>query len=77
MSQNHDSDLRYGAANAAQFDTHVCVTNILQSLFSECTVTANGKKVTNSKVVPAHIAFIVTEHSKRREAKDTWLKYQA
>ena len=44
-SQNDSPDLRYGAANIAQFDTLVFINNTSHSLFSECTVSANGIKV--------------------------------
>ena len=48
----------------------------LHSLFSDCTVTANGIKISNSNGVYAHRAFIETEYSNGKEDKDTWLRCQ-
>ena len=70
------ADLRYDAANSAQSDLPVFVNNILQSLFSVCTVTAKGMKFSNSNGVYAHKVFIETEYSKGKKAKDTWLSCQ-
>ena len=74
--QNDGSDLRYDATNAAQSDAPVFVNNTLHWRFSECTVSANGMKVSNSNRVYAHKAFIETEYSNGKEAKDTWLSCQ-
>ena len=73
LSQCDGSDLRYDAANAAQVDVPVLVNSALHSIFSECIVTANGVKVSNSNGVYAHKVFIETKCSNRKEAKDTCL----
>ena len=75
LSQNDVSDLGYDAANAAQSDTPVFV-NTLHSLFSVCTITVNGMKVSNLNVVYAPKAFIETEYSNGKEAKETWVSCQ-
>ena len=66
-SQNDGSELRYDAANGAQSDNPVVVNFSLVS--SECTVTANGMKVSNSNGVYAHKDFIETDYSNGKESK--------
>ena len=48
------------------------VNNALHSLFSECNVFANGNKVSSTNGLYASKAFIETEFSTTKEAKDTW-----
>ena len=43
------------------------------TLFSECTVSANGVKLSNTNGNYEHKAFIQTEFSSERTAKNTWL----
>ena len=50
--------------------------NALHSLFSECTVIANGVKISNTNGNHAHKAFIETEFSSGKTAKNTWLVLQ-
>ena len=76
VTQTDGTDLRYDATSAANSDNPIFVNNTLHSLFSECTVTANGIKISNSNGVYAHKAFIETEYSNGKEAKDTWLRCQ-
>ena len=45
-------------------------------MFSECTVSANGVKISNTNGNYAHKAFIETEFSSSRTAKGTWLVCQ-
>ena len=76
IKQSDGNDLRYDATDATQTDTPIFVNNTLHSLFSECTVTANGIKISNANGVYAHKAFIETEYSNGKEAKETWLRCQ-
>ena len=45
-------------------------------MFSECTVSANGVKISNTNENYAHKAFIETEFSSGKTAKNTWLVCQ-
>ena len=49
---------------------------MLHSLFSECTVSANGLKISNANGNYAHKSFIETLFSHNKDAKDTWLACQ-
>ena len=62
--------------DATQQDTPVFVNNTLHSLFSDCTVTAQGVKVSSANGLYAHKASIETELSHNLEAKITWLECQ-
>ena len=68
--------LAYDAGNAAATDAPFFVNNTLHSLFSECSITANGIKISSANGNYAQKAFIETEFSHNKEAKDTWLKCQ-
>ena len=68
--------LQYDAGNAAATDAPFLVNNTLHSLFSECSITANGIKISSANGNYAQKAFIETEFSHNKEAKDTWLKCQ-
>ena len=76
VTQTDGTDLRYDATSAAISDNPIFFNNTLQSLFSECTVTANGINISNSNGINAHKAFIETEYSNGKEAKDTSLRCQ-
>ena len=52
------------------------MNNTLHSLFSDCTVTAQGVKVSSANGLYAHKIFIETEFSHDLEAKNTWLEFQ-
>ena len=67
--------LEYDAGNAAATDAPFFVNNTLHSLFSECSITANDIK-TSYNGNYAQKAFIETEFSHNKEAKDTWLNCQ-
>ena len=75
ITQNNDLDLRTGAdatgTHAPYFSNHA-----LHSLFSECTVSANGVKISNTNGNYAHKVVIETEISSSRTAKNTWLVCQ-
>ena len=49
--------------------------NAVRSLFSHCTLIANGKKICSPNGNWAQKVFL-TEVSTNKQAKDTWLKYQ-
>ena len=49
---------------------------MLHSLFSDCTVSANGLKISNANGNYAHKSFIETEFSHNKDAKNTWLACQ-
>ena len=72
ITQNNDLDLRTGA-DATGTDAPYFSNNALHSLFSECKVSANGVKISNTNGNYAHKAFIETEFSSSRTAKNTWL----
>ena len=71
-----NTNLNYVTGDATQQDTPVFVNNTLHSLFSDCTVTAQGIKVSSANGLYAHKAFIETEFSHNKEAKTTWLECQ-
>ena len=70
------NNLRYDAGDATLSDSPCFVNNTLHSLFSDCTVSANGFKISSSNGYYAQKAFIETKFSHNKEAKDTWLKCQ-
>ena len=72
ISRNNDGDLRTGT-DATNTDAQYFSNNALHSLFSECTVSANGVKKSNTNGNYAHKAFIETEFSSGKTAKNTWL----
>lgn len=74
--QSNGNNLRYDATDAAASDLPVFVNNTLHSLFSECTVAANGIKISSANGNYSQKAFIETELSHSKEAKETWLKCQ-
>ena len=75
--QNADgTDLRYTAGDATATDAAYFVNNVLHSLFADCTVSANGIKISSANGHYAHKSFIETEFSHGADAKKTWLKCQ-
>ena len=75
--QNADgTDLRYTAGDATATDAAYFVNNVLHSLFADCTVSANGIKISSANGHYAHKSFIETEFSHGTDAKKTWLKCQ-
>ena len=73
------ADLKYdGAATAetARTDAPYFCNNVLHSFFSDCTVSANGTKISNANGIYAHKCFIETEFSHNKDAKNTWLACQ-
>ena len=75
--QNVDgTDLRYDAGDPANTDAAFFVNIVLHSLFADCTVSANGIKISSANGHYAHKSFIETEFSHGTDAKKTWLKCQ-
>ena len=74
--QANGNNLRYDTTDASLTDSPCFVNNTLHSLFSDCTVSANGFKISSSNGYHAQKAFLETEFSHNKEAKDTWLKCQ-
>ena len=74
--QNNGNVLRTHATEAAQRDTPYLVNNPLLSLFSECTMSLNGEKISKTNANFAHKSFIETEFSHGNDAKKTWLACQ-
>ena len=75
ISRNNDGDLRTGT-DATNTDAPNFSNNALHSLFSDCTVSANGFKISNANGNYAHKAFSETEFSSGKTAKNTWLVCQ-
>ena len=65
--------LEYDAAEVTKPDSPFCFNNTVSSLFCECSLTANGIKISDN-AHDARKALIETEFSLNKEAKDTWLK---
>ena len=75
ITRTNDANLRTGA-DAVNTDSPYFSNNALHSLFSECTVSANGIKFSNTNGNYAHMASKETEISSGRTAKNTWLVCQ-
>ena len=77
--QSSDADLKYdntAAADLTKTDAPYFCNNVLHSLFSDCTVSANGLKISSANGNYAHKSFIETEFSHNKDAKSTWLACQ-
>ena len=74
--QTDGTDLRYTPGDANASDLPYFANNILHSLFADCTVSANGIKISTATGHYAHKSFIETEFSHETDAKKTWLKCQ-
>ena len=72
ISRSNDSDLRTGT-DATNTGAPYFSNNALHSLLSECTLSANGVRVSNTNGNYAHKAFIEREFSSGETAKNTWL----
>ena len=57
-------------------DSPFLVNNSLYSFFSDCTLFANGLKISNANSSFGHKSFIGTEFSSSKGPKDSWLKCQ-
>ena len=76
VTQSNGADLRYDNTDPTVSDSPFLVNNSLYSLFSDCTLSANGLKISNADSSFAHKSFIGTEFSNCKGAKDSWLKCQ-
>ena len=77
--QASEADLKYddgAAADVSKTDAPYICNNVLLSLFSDCTVSANGLKISNAKGNYPHKSFIETEFSHNEDAKAIWLACQ-
>ena len=57
-------------------DSPFLVNNSLYSFFSDCTLFANGLKISNANSSFGHKSFIGTEFFSSKGTKDSWLKCQ-
>ena len=69
--QNNGNVLRKHATEAAQRYTPNLVNTPLSSLFSECTVSLTGKKISTTDANFAHKSFIETKFSHGNDAQKT------
>ena len=72
--QSSEADLRYDAGlttDVTKTDAPLFCNNVLDSLFSDCTVSANGLKISNANGNYAHKSFIEAEFSHNKDAKNT------
>ena len=76
VTQSNGVDLRYDNTDPTVYDSPFLVNNSLYSVFSDCTLSANGLKIINASSNFAHKSFIGTEFSNSKGAKDSWLKCQ-
>ena len=77
--QSSEADLKYDATAAADItkkDYPCFCNNVLHSLFSDCTVSANGLKTSNANGNYAHKSFIESEFSHNKDAKNKLLASQ-
>ena len=75
--QNNGNVLRTHAADARVRDTPCFVNNPLSSLFSECTLSLNGEKISTTNANFAHRSFIQTKFSHGIDAKKSGLLAKA
>ena len=68
--------LEYEAGNAAATESPFFVNFTLHSLFSECSSTSKGIKISYAIGKYAKKVFIEIDFSHNNEAKETWLKFQ-
>ena len=71
VTQSNGADLRYDNTDPTVSDSSFLVNNSLYSLFSDCTLSANGLKISNANSNFAHKSFIGTEFSNSKGAKDS------
>ena len=74
--QNNGNVLRTHATDAGIRDQSYLVNIPLSSLFSECTLSLNGEKISTTNANFAHESFIETKFSHGIDAKKTWLACQ-
>ena len=77
--QTSEADLKYDAGDAAEFSKKygpLFCNFVLHSFFRDCTVSANGYKISNANGNYARKSFIETEFSQNEDAKATCLACQ-
>ena len=77
--QSSEANLKYdgtAAADVTETDAPYLYNKGLHLLFSDCTVSGNGLKISNANGNYAHKSFIETEFSHNKDAKNTWLACQ-
>ena len=74
--QSNGNNLRFTTGDSNNSDTPHLVNNNLHSLFNDCSVSANGVKISSNTGHYAPKRFIETEFSHGSDAKKTWLKCQ-
>ena len=67
---NNGNVLRTHATEAAQRDTPYSVDNTLSSIFSECTISLNGEKISTTDANFDHKSFIETYFLHGNDAKN-------
>ena len=76
IGQAFEADLKYnfGAeADVNKTDAHFFCNNILNTRFSDCTVSASGFKISNANGKLCLSSFFGNEFSHNKDAKATWL----
>ena len=71
--QSSGADLKYddaATADTARTDAPYFCSNVLHSLFSDCTVSANGLKISNANANYAHKSFMETEFSHNKDVRE-------
>ena len=63
-------------SDVTKADTPYFCNNVLRSLFSDCTVSANGLKISGDNGNYAHKRFIETEFTHSKNAEGSWLACQ-
>ena len=74
--QANVAGLRYDNNDSTESDSPFLVNKSLYSVLSDCTISANGLKISNASSKLAHKSFIGTEFDSSKGAKDSWLKCQ-
>ena len=76
VTQSNGTDLRNDITDPTVSDSPFLVNNSLYSFFSDCTLSANGLKISNANSNFGHKSFIGTDFSSSKGTKDSWLKCQ-
>ena len=72
--QTDGTDLRYTAGDANASDLPYFANKVLHSLFADCTVSANGIKISTANGHYAHKSYIETEFSHGTDAMKNCIK---
>ena len=76
VTKPNGANLDYDGTDATKSDNASLANNALHALFNDCTVSANGIKISSANGLYAQKAFIETEFSHGQDAKKTWLGCQ-